>query len=529
MVTADAVLINDRYRLAQLLGEGGMGSVYRAYDTLLERDVAIKLLNTGGRDDEAHQRMLREAKSIAKLNHPNIVQVYDAGQLDSAAGLPLASSTQPIPYIVMELVKGEGLQDYTPLGYQQVIDVARQITAALAHAHSHGIVHRDLKPENVLIAANGTAKLMDFGLARSGTSRITAQGQIIGTVFYLPPEVANAQAIDGRADLYSLGVMLYEMVTGELPFIGNDPLALIAQHIHVAPLPPSKMNPALPQAWDDLILDLMAKSPEDRPSSAREVDLRLATMESIVAVWDLRERAKGMDLSAGSRSWLSQLNRHRIANGRVIGQQALRAGVGGATALALFGATRPLQTYLLTPADYQQILEAFVLPAWILISAFATAFFGGFQGLASAYMAGLSDVFATSRRYALSRLLFCGVAGLAHSAYLILFSVLELFIPPLVTPALYIPTYILYGIFLGGALSYVIPVLGAARTTSEQMKAAILVTIVIWIVTIPLIIATYGSIAWMMLPFRLGFVAFLALGVGLALRSREPKGEVAPA
>jgi tetratricopeptide (TPR) repeat protein len=251
-------LLNDRYRIDAELGRGGMGAVYRAHDTVLDRDVAVKLLSESGLGTEGRERMLREAQAIAQLNHPNIVQVFDAGQLDET------------PYIVMELVEGQSLQERPPKDFPEIVTVGGNICAALEHAHQHGIIHRDLKPENVLIGPDGTAKLMDFGIARSVASRMTTEGEIVGTVFYLAPEIALGQDFDGRADLYSLGVMLYELTTGELPFALGDPLAVISQHIHASVVPPRAKNEKVPPRLDDLILQLMEKSPGNRPQSAGE-------------------------------------------------------------------------------------------------------------------------------------------------------------------------------------------------------------------------------------------------------------------
>ncbi|MGH2593929.1 MAG: protein kinase domain-containing protein, partial [Anaerolineae bacterium] len=260
-------LLQGRYRLDAELGRGGMGVVYRAHDTLLDRDVAVKVLSDTKLGTEGRARLLREAQSAAQLNHPNVVSVHDAGEADGA------------PFIVMELVEGESLHARRPTAREDMLTVVRQMCAALDHAHAHGIVHRDLKPENVLITPDGTAKLMDFGLARSGASRISTEGAIVGTVFYLAPEQALGQAIDGRADLYALGVMLYELTTGRLPFAGDDPLAVISQHLHAPVEPPRALRPDLPPALETIILKLLAKNPADRFASAREVEAALAEIE----------------------------------------------------------------------------------------------------------------------------------------------------------------------------------------------------------------------------------------------------------
>jgi ABC-type oligopeptide transport system substrate-binding subunit/DNA-binding SARP family transcriptional activator len=266
---AQAGLLNNRYRLNAELGRGGMGVVYRAHDTLLDRDVAIKILSAGKLGTEGRVRLLEEARAVAQLNHQNVVGVYDAGDADSSTGSG--------SFIVTELVEGESLQDRPPKALKDILAIARQLCAALEHAHAHGIVHRDLKPENVIVTPDGRAKLTDFGLARPIASRITSEGAIIGTVFYLAPELALGQEFDGRADLYALGVMLYEWTTGRLPFTADNPMAVISQHLHTPVVPPRARNAAIPPAFDTLIVRLLSKEPQDRPASAAEVLHSLAS------------------------------------------------------------------------------------------------------------------------------------------------------------------------------------------------------------------------------------------------------------
>ena len=270
--------LQDRYRLDAELGRGGMGIVYRAHDIVLDRLVAVKVLSDSKLGTEGRARLLREAQAAAQLDHPNIVAVYDAGESDGA------------PFIVMQLVEGQSLAERRPQSLEETLDIARQICAALEHAHARGIVHRDLKPENVIVAhtpqpplpqeEGARVKLMDFGLARSVASRITQAGALVGTVYYLAPEQALGQAVDGRADLYALGVMLYEMTAGRLPFEADDPIAVISQHLHAPVSPPRAHNGAIPPALDTLIVRLMSKRPEDRPASAREVLQMLERVES---------------------------------------------------------------------------------------------------------------------------------------------------------------------------------------------------------------------------------------------------------
>ena len=256
-------LINQRYRLDAELGRGGVGVIYRAHDTLLDRDVAIKVLSALALSAESCARLLREAQAAAKLNHPNIVSVHDAGE------------AQGIPFIVMELVEGESLHMYQPRSLEEMLSIARQVCDALDHAHANGIIHRDLKPENILIGSDGSVKLTDFGLALTVTSRLSTEGAIVGTVFYFAPEQALGQEIDGRADLYAFGVVLYEALSGRLPFTDDDMLVVISQHLHAPVVPPSTYNTEIPPALDALIVELLSKRPEDRPASAADVRHRL--------------------------------------------------------------------------------------------------------------------------------------------------------------------------------------------------------------------------------------------------------------
>jgi predicted ATPase len=258
-MNADGTLLNGRYLLEAELGRGGMGVVYRAMDTLLQRPVAVKVLSKEDTGSQGRLRLLHEAQAAAKLNYPNIVTVFDAGEIED------------MPYLVMELVEGVSLFHRKPETINETIRIARQICKALEHAHRNGIIHRDLKPENVLVTPDGTAKLMDFGLARSVASRLTGEGSLIGTVLYLAPEQALGKELDGRSDLYALGVMLYELTTGQLPFSGDDPFAVITQHLHAPVVPPRAKNEAIPVALDSLIVRLLSKNPDERPPSAAVV------------------------------------------------------------------------------------------------------------------------------------------------------------------------------------------------------------------------------------------------------------------
>jgi predicted ATPase/uncharacterized protein HemY len=290
-------LLNERYRLDEMLGHGGMGVVYRAHDVLLHRDVAVKILDKAELGTEGRARLLREAQATAQLNHPNIVAVYDAGETElfppdlsdppDLLAPPLRGELKRgTAFIVMELVEGESLHDRPPQTLEAMYVIMQQVCSALEHAHRHGVIHRDLKPENVLITPEGTAKLVDFGLARAvalatmGASRLTTEGDIIGTVFYLAPEQAMGHKIDHRVDLYALGIMLYELATGQLPFTGEEMLAVISQHLHAPVVSPQSLNAEIPPALDAMIVQLLSKQPEDRPASAADVRKVLEALTS---------------------------------------------------------------------------------------------------------------------------------------------------------------------------------------------------------------------------------------------------------
>ncbi|HSG17228.1 MAG TPA: ABC transporter substrate-binding protein [Anaerolineae bacterium] len=292
--------IAGRYRLDAELGRGGMGVVYRAHDTVLHRDVAVKLLSTTGLGSVGRARLMNEARTAASLNHPNIVAVHDAGESDTTG------PGDTLPYVVMELLDGPTLQDRRPQSLDEILEITRQLCAALGHAHERDIIHRDLKPENIMLVGDGTVKLMDFGLARSLATRMTAEGTIMGTLFYMAPEMVMGQEVDGRADLYALGIMLYEMAAGRLPFEADNPVAILTQHLHAPVVPPSAHNPALPLGLDRLIVRLMAKEPDKRPASAVEV----------LAALDRPDRAQ---VSAEKSRPFSTLE--RIVRGRLVGRE----------------------------------------------------------------------------------------------------------------------------------------------------------------------------------------------------------------
>lgn len=257
-------VLRERYRLDEQIGRGGMGVVYRATDLKLMREVAVKVISENSSAD-ARERLLREARAAAALNHPNIISVYDVGEENGT------------PFFVMELVQGPSLNKGQPMELPRVVELATQLCAALEHAHANQIVHRDLKPDNVLLSgSNHSVKLADLGLALPGQgTRISRAGLIVGTPSYMAPEQALGRAVDARTDLYALGVLLYELTTGRLPFAGDDPLAVVSQHVHAPVVPPRVLRPTLPRGLEAVILRLLEKDPNARFRSAGETALAL--------------------------------------------------------------------------------------------------------------------------------------------------------------------------------------------------------------------------------------------------------------
>ncbi|MFQ6025969.1 MAG: protein kinase [Dehalococcoidia bacterium] len=272
---------NGRYEVKRFLGEGGKKQVYLAHDSLLDREVAFALIKTEGLDDVSRMRITREAQAMGRLgSHPHIVTVFDLGEHPSAE---TGQASQP--YMVTELMGGgdvegviEDAADHR-IPLEQAIGIAKETCRGLEFAHSRDIVHRDLKPGNVWLTADGTAKIGDFGLAvATDRSRLTMEGMMVGTVSYMPPEQAMGGEVTPRSDLYSLGAMLYEMVTGRPPFLGDDSVAIIGQHINTPPVAPTWHNPQCPRSLEALILRLLAKDPAERPESSADV---LAALESL--------------------------------------------------------------------------------------------------------------------------------------------------------------------------------------------------------------------------------------------------------
>ncbi|MEV0149356.1 MULTISPECIES: Stk1 family PASTA domain-containing Ser/Thr kinase [unclassified Nonomuraea] len=264
-------LLGGRYELDGVVGRGGMAEVYRARDLRLDRIVAIKTLRSDlARDHTFQARFRREAQSAASLNHPAVVAVYDTGE-DVSEGAP-------VPYIVMEYVDGRTLRDLLRadrrLLPERAVELVDGILRALDYSHRGGIVHRDIKPANVMITRAGDVKVMDFGIARAmadSAATMTQTAQVIGTAQYLSPEQARGERVDARSDIYSTGCVLYELLTGQPPFTGDSPVAIAYQHVREEPIPPSQIDPEIPQWADAIVLKAMAKDPAHRYQSATEM------------------------------------------------------------------------------------------------------------------------------------------------------------------------------------------------------------------------------------------------------------------
>jgi eukaryotic-like serine/threonine-protein kinase len=273
----DGRVLADRYRLEEVIGRGGMSTVYRGTDLSLDRVVAVKVAMDPllERDPVYAARFKREARAAAAIPNPGVVTVFDAG------------ADGPTRYIVMEYVEGPDLSEILReapahrLAPTRAARIAEQVADTLAAAHAAGIVHRDVKPGNVMVTPQDRVKVLDFGIARlSDGASLTQTASVLGTAPYMSPEQAMGQTADARSDIYSLGCVLYEMLTGKPPFMADVAAAVLHQHVRVAPKPPSALNSDVPPALDALVVQMLAKSPDDRPQTAAEVRDRLARLDS---------------------------------------------------------------------------------------------------------------------------------------------------------------------------------------------------------------------------------------------------------
>ena len=267
-------IFDRRYKIIKIIGVGGMAVVFEAVDMVMHRNVAVKMLKDEiANDTQAVRRFINESKAVSMLSHPNIVSIYDV------------SVRENIKYIVMELVDGITLKNYMNkkevLSLRETLNIAEQVLRALEHAHSKGIIHRDIKPQNIMMLKNGRIKVTDFGIAKlPNAETVTMTDKAIGTVFYISPEQASGKPIDPRSDLYSLGVMLYEMTTGRLPFMADSPVSVALMQVNNTPVRPREINPSIPIGLEQIILAAMEKNPERRLQTAGQMLRYLEQIQS---------------------------------------------------------------------------------------------------------------------------------------------------------------------------------------------------------------------------------------------------------
>ena len=281
------MMLSERYALDEAIARGGMATVYRARDEVLARTVAVKVLDPALAEDGSFlERFRREALAAARLTHPNIVSIYDTGTEEGAGG--------PQHFIVMEFCGGGTLAQLAsiegPLQIDRIAAVGAAICDALSYAHKHDVIHRDVKPGNVLLADDGTVKVSDFGIAKAAFTGkdITTSGSVLGTVTYVSPEQARGEEPDERSDIYSLGVVLYELATGRPPFTAETPLATALSHVNEAPPPPRSIRGGIPRDFEEILMTALAKDPADRPASADEFRARLTKGHSAGATAVIR-------------------------------------------------------------------------------------------------------------------------------------------------------------------------------------------------------------------------------------------------
>jgi serine/threonine-protein kinase len=326
-MTASERLLGGRYEVGELLGYGGMAEVHRGRDLRLGRDVAIKMLRTDlARDHTFQMRFRREAQNSAVLNHPGIAAVYDTGEEHAVTG-------EALPYIVMEFVNGRTLKDVLAaegrLQPRRALEITADICAALEFSHRHGIIHRDVKPGNAMLTANGQVKVMDFGIARdlaSGATTMTQTSAVIGTAQYLSPEQARGEAVDARSDVYATGCVLFELLCGHPPFVGDSPVSVAYQHVREDPRAPSELNPEVSPDVDAVVLKALAKNPANRYQSAAEMRadlLRAAAGRPVLATPVLNNAETALLGPAGEPARVGDSDRRKASTWVLVALGAL--------------------------------------------------------------------------------------------------------------------------------------------------------------------------------------------------------------
>ncbi len=386
--------IGQRYRVIGVVGRGGMASVYLAEDTTLSRQVAIKVLHSRFAQDEKFvERFRREAKAAAGLNHPNIVSVYDWGRLGDQN------------YIVMEYVQGETLRErirrHGRLDGEHAVAIALELLAAIAAAHARGVVHRDVKSQNILIDGEGRVKVTDFGIAQAGDPSMTEAGSILGTAQYLAPEQARGEPVDERSDLYSVGVVLYEMLTGSVPFRGDSAVTVALKHVNEAPPEPATLVPGLPYALNQVVLKALAKDPDLRYASAAEfiADLRAAKAGGplLAATYDADlERTQMLGATATGEPTRVMSARDRAA------ARAAAAGRGGRVEMGKKKGSTPWWVWVLIAV----VVVALAVGGYFIYR----AAFGGAG-------AGVPDVVGLNERSATARITQAGYKAQVSEGY----------------------------------------------------------------------------------------------------------------
>ena len=331
-MTAQARLLGGRYQVGELLGYGGMAEVHRGRDLRLGRDVAIKMLRADlARDATFQMRFRREAQNAASLNHPAIVAVYDTGEETGPTG-------ETLPFIVMEFVNGRTLKEVLGvegrLQPRRALEICADMCAALEFSHRHGIIHRDIKPGNVMLTQTGQVKVMDFGIARalaSGATTMTQTSAVIGTAQYLSPEQARGEAVDARSDVYAAGCVLFELLCGHPPFVGDSPVSVAYQHVREQPPTPSTINPDVNPAVDAIVLKALSKNPLNRYQSAGEMraDLLRAAAGRPVLATPVMPAEETMPMGAAAGGGYHQAQQTQMMGPQTRQQPVARVGDPG--------------------------------------------------------------------------------------------------------------------------------------------------------------------------------------------------------